>query len=347
MSASRLVFRLLILLALLSLAACVPASAFAPASPTAGAVNGTRLPKAVNLQTSTPASSPGDTPQPSPSATARLTRTSSPVYTPIVCEKLACVIQASFPLTRPIQPPGRDSVEPSYRFGSTQDGRREPHHGVEFVNRAGTPVLAAADGLVVVAGRDDQASFADMVDFYGRLVVIKHDIPGVAQPVFTLYGHLLEISVQVGERVAAGEEIGQVGVGGVAAGTHLHFEVRLGENSYHATRNPELWLQPHTGADGLLNAALAGRILDDAGELLAIDNIVVKRLGEDGEPLAVIYTSTYAAGEMVDQLPYHESFALGDLLPGQYRISFVYKRMLQYEVRLEPGKLTLVNLPGE
>ncbi|MDD2696502.1 MAG: M23 family metallopeptidase [Anaerolineales bacterium] len=99
---------------------------------------------------------------------------------------MACVLPATFPLAHPILPPGRDGVEPSYRYGSTQDGRREPHHGVEFINPAGTPVHAAASGLVVAAGSDDKASFADMVNFYGKLVVLKHDIPGLAQPLYTL-----------------------------------------------------------------------------------------------------------------------------------------------------------------
>lgn len=345
MSAVRLSFSWLALLALLGLAACTPAIASGPAN----------LPAPTAAVTATP--SQASAPHPAPSADVQLgpsylplsTRVllATPTSVALTCAKMACILPATFPLARPILPPGRDGVEPSYRYGSTQDGRREPHHGVEFINPAGTPVHAAASGLVVVAGSDDKASFADMVNFYGKLVVLKHDIPGLAQPLYTLYAHLLQVSVKVGERVEVGDEIGKVGVGGVAAGTHLHFEVRLGENLYHATRNPELWLLPHLGEDGKLHAVLAGRILDAAGEPLAIDNIVVKRLAEDGEVLAVMYTSTYAAGEMVDQSPWHESFALGDLPAGRYRISFVYRRMQQFDVRLEPGKLTLVNLPGE
>ena len=53
-------------------------------------------------------------------------------------------------LAEPIAPSGNTRVDPSYRFGSTQGGRRDPHHGVELLNPYGTPVLAAAEGRGVL-----------------------------------------------------------------------------------------------------------------------------------------------------------------------------------------------------
>jgi murein DD-endopeptidase MepM/ murein hydrolase activator NlpD len=174
---------------------------------------------------------------------------------------------------------------------------------VEFLNGYGTPVLAAADGVVVVAGEDRQPTSAQGVwpitfygpysYFYGNLVVIEHQatqgllrsFPELPQPVYTLYGHLSQISVQVGQQVAAGQEIGKVGMTGIAEGSHLHFEVRLGENSYKASRNPELWLKPHTDNQGRLMGGIAGRVLNSFNVNLQVSSIVIERLEEGaGKP---------------------------------------------------------------
>ncbi len=186
----------------------------------------------------------------------------------IPCAEDLCVYSAVLYLQRPIDPAENDAVDATYRFGSTQSGRRDPHHGVEFLNGFGTPVLAAADGRVVVAGGDlDPISphgdwpilfYGPYSNFYGSLVVIEHALPEAVEtafpdlegPLYTLYGHLSEISVEVGQQVSAGEQIGRVGMAGIATGSHLHFEVRLGENSYAASSNPELWLQPHSRRNG-------------------------------------------------------------------------------------------------
>ena len=79
-----------------------------------------------------------------------------------------------------------------------------PHHGVEFVVPSGTPVLAVAAGTVRVAGDDSQIPFGPQTAFYGNLVVLE--VAGTGHtPVFALYGHLSEVSVAVGQIVAAGD----------------------------------------------------------------------------------------------------------------------------------------------
>ncbi len=87
----------------------------------------------------------------------------------------------------------------------------EFHTGIDIDAPYGAPVVATADGVVELAGY-----YGD----YGKAVVISHP-SGYS----TLYGHLSEIKVKVGERVKAGQIIGSVGSTGRSTGPHLHYEV--------------------------------------------------------------------------------------------------------------------------
>jgi murein DD-endopeptidase MepM/ murein hydrolase activator NlpD len=91
--------------------------------------------------------------------------------------------------------------------------RRKFHMGTDFRADRGTPVLAAGDGVVVLAGRHNG---------YGRTVIVDH-----GGGLLTRYGHLQSIRVERGAVVAATTPIGTVGSSGRATGPHLHFEVRL------------------------------------------------------------------------------------------------------------------------
>lgn len=88
------------------------------------------------------------------------------------------------------------------------------HTGIDYPALSGTPVVSAASGRVTFAGWS--------VGGWGRLVTIAH--AGRAR---TLYAHLSQVAVQVGQRVEAGQRIGRVGSSGRATGPHLHFEVLL------------------------------------------------------------------------------------------------------------------------
>lgn len=91
------------------------------------------------------------------------------------------------------------------------------HAGVDMPSAVGTPVGAAAAGLVSFAGR--------LGGGWGKLVSVVH-----SGGVRTLYAHLSRIDVRVGQRVAAGARLGAVGATGTrSTGPHLHFEVRVRE----------------------------------------------------------------------------------------------------------------------
>jgi len=87
------------------------------------------------------------------------------------------------------------------------------HAGVDLATTAGTPVAAAAAGVVTWAGWRGG---------WGKLVVLGH-----GGGIRTLYAHLSRMSVRVGQHVGAGASVGLVGSTGHATGPHLHFEVRV------------------------------------------------------------------------------------------------------------------------
>jgi len=270
-------------------------------------------------------------PEPIPQATA----TSVPV---IPCDpKLEdyCITDGHFILQRPIKAPANTSVDQSYPYASTARSTREPHHGVEFLNKFGTPVHAAADGVVVFAGEDKEAVYTPWIDFYGKVIVIEH-----ADDLFTLYAHLSEINVQAGKDVQVGEEIGEVGQSGVATGSHLHFEVRRGDvEDYFSTENPELWLSPNQDENGLPFGALMISVVDQDAYLL-FSEITVQYYPDRSQPnVRAYYIETYSNDMAIG----NENAALSDLSAGSYRIAFTINGQL-YErwVEVESGKLTEV-----
>ncbi|MEU1972881.1 M23 family metallopeptidase [Microbacterium sp. NPDC019599] len=112
---------------------------------------------------------------------------------------------------------------------------RPNHNGFDMVAPAGTPIFAAAAGVVRVS----QESY----NGYGVAVTIDSVVGG--QPVSTLYGHMTYGSRQVvsGQTVAAGQLIGAVGSTGSSTANHLHFEVRVNGGLV----DPLAWLQANAG----------------------------------------------------------------------------------------------------
>jgi murein DD-endopeptidase MepM/ murein hydrolase activator NlpD len=99
------------------------------------------------------------------------------------------------------------------------------HEGIDLAAASGTPVRAAADGVV---------KKASWYGGYGNAVILDH-----GNGVTTLYGHNSTLDVREGQRVSAGEVISRVGSTGDSTGPHLHFEVsRDGEKI-----DPRPWLK--------------------------------------------------------------------------------------------------------
>jgi murein DD-endopeptidase MepM/ murein hydrolase activator NlpD len=269
------------------------------------------------------------------------TEAASPPSQP--CSDEVCVESGYFLLQRPIGTEGRNTIDPTSRYGTYRSGTRDANRGVYFVNSTGTPVLAAADGTVVVAGDDSQMPYGRYRNAYGNLVILKHDLPGFSQPVFTLYAHLSQVLVDVDDTVGAGEEIGLVGMSGDISGSVLYFEVRLGENSYQMARNPELWMDLLPDESGQTQGAIAGRIMDDNGKYINVTNIILERLAGPGLPaIDQIYIRTYSGESLIGQDPFKENFAVGDLPAGEYQISFLMNGMRQKVVEVQPGEVTVV-----
>jgi len=107
---------------------------------------------------------------------------------------------------------GRQTSSFGYRVHPIS-GSRRMHTGVDLAAPSGTPIRAAATGVVVIAG---------WMNGYGNTVTIDHG-GGIS----TLYGHCSRLFVSRGQRVQAGQRIAAVGSTGFSTGPHLHFEKRV------------------------------------------------------------------------------------------------------------------------
>jgi len=116
--------------------------------------------------------------------------------------------------TDPFVRPVPDPANSAFGTRSILNGQpRSPHSGADFNSATGTPIKSPSAGRVVLVG-----------DRYytGNTVMIDHGLQ-----LFSLFAHLSEIQVTVGDTVAAGDVLGKVGATGRVTGPHLHWSVRL------------------------------------------------------------------------------------------------------------------------
>jgi lysostaphin len=115
--------------------------------------------------------------------------------------------------------PTSQPVNVSYNasaFGRRLDpfsGRSTMHEGIDFAASVGTPIMAAAGGVVTVAEFHPQ---------YGNMMEIDH-----GNDMITRYAHTSRLLVHVGDIVRRGQHIADIGTTGRSTGPHLHFEVRI------------------------------------------------------------------------------------------------------------------------
>jgi murein DD-endopeptidase MepM/ murein hydrolase activator NlpD len=105
------------------------------------------------------------------------------------------------------------------------------HQGIDWTPGSGTPIQSIADGVVVEAG--------DSSGGLGTHIKIQHTIDG--QTWTSVYGHMISGSrtLNVGDSVEMGQQVGQVGNTGASTGAHLHFEIRDAGGS---AVDPYAWL---------------------------------------------------------------------------------------------------------
>lgn len=325
----------------------------------------TASPTATSTSSPTPQPTITFTPSPSPQPTATTTSSHTPTvptFTPIPSPTLTATptvsVTAASPLplvdippcppppasphlwlARPIPPQANDWISTYYPYGSTAGGEYLIHHGVDLVNREGTPVLAAGSGIVWYAGDDRERVFGPQPNFYGQLVILKMDKEYHGQPLFTLYGHLSTIVVQEGQRVEVGQKLGEVGATGVALGPHLHFEVRVTDpKGYNATRNPELWLRPHSG-----RGIIAGQVLDRAGHLIPEVRLVLYPADDPKHPRRGGWT--YASQGVNPDEEWFENLVLGDVPVGEWSVvAQLSDQRLRQRVTVQEGQISWVCL---
>lgn len=224
-----------------------------------------------------------------------------------------------------------------YRYGGVffQD---IVHTGVDIPAPKGTPVLAAGPGTVIWAGYGVYQGGVDPRDPYGLAVTIRHDFGYQNQRLFTVYGHLDQVNVVEGQHVETGEQLGLVGETGKVTGPHLHFEVRLGENSFFTTRNPELWLVPPIGW-----GVIAGRVMDTIDRPLSDQMVIFTDPKTEQNSFAWSYGKTTVNSDAY----YQENLVVGDIPAGIYTLRIAFGGMnFSAPIEVKPGMVSYFTFHG-
>jgi murein DD-endopeptidase MepM/ murein hydrolase activator NlpD len=131
------------------------------------------------------------------------------------------VKKKAMPTMMPVSSPYNAS---SFGYRDPFTGQQAMHEGIDFITDIGTPVVAAAGGVVQFAGFHPQ---------YGNMIDIDH-----GNDLVTRYAHLSKVHVKEGDMLQRGRRIAESGTTGRSTGPHLHFEVRF----RGAAQNPTKFL---------------------------------------------------------------------------------------------------------
>lgn len=238
---------------------------------------------------------------------------------------------------RPVAAKDRNFELSSYPYGSngTENDLRI-HHGIDLPNPIGVEVLAAADGTIAMAQKGFSNEF-ETITSYGNVIVIDHDFGYGGQHLYTLYAHLSAILVQKGDHVKAGQVIGLIGNTGQVTGPHVHFEVRVGRDTYDSTRNPVLWMAPY------VNTGVIAGFVGFTDKSPANDATVTLIDSANGN--VINRTETYAGYGVTEDDNWHENFVFPDVPVGRYLITCTYNTTTwSGTVDVVPGATNWVDL---
>jgi murein DD-endopeptidase MepM/ murein hydrolase activator NlpD len=223
----------------------------------------------------------------------------------------------------------------NYRYGYFFPDTDIIHTGIDITARRGTPVIAAAPGTVIWAGYGLYYGSYNEEDPYGMAVTIEHDFGHKDKKLMTVYGHMDRIDVIEGQRVETGTQLGIVGNTGFTTGPHLHFEVRIENNSYFRTRNPELWLSPPQGW-----GVLVGQLRSIDNQYINLEEVYIRNR-ETNQSWMVL---TYASNSINRDEYYKENLVLSDLPSGEYTLSFSYDGVTyRNEFTIYPGAISFIS----
>jgi murein DD-endopeptidase MepM/ murein hydrolase activator NlpD len=212
-----------------------------------------------------------------------------------------------------------------------------------MADEAGEMAVAVADGQVIVARDDLDEMFGWRCDWYGQLVILLLDETWEGRPIYILYGHISDVQVSEGQRVRRGDPIARKGTAGAAVVAHLHLEVRVGANSFGATRNPLLWLAPPAGS-----GVIAGRLVDPDGR--AWQGVTVTLIDPTGEmPFLNTWSYLDDPEHLIRPDPaLGENFVFGPVAAGTYDV-YTSVDGVEYRqtVEVEDGELSRVEIVTE
>lgn len=248
---------------------------------------------------------------------------------------------------RPVDSSANSAALFSYPYGSDgPNGEWRVHHGIDLPNPIGKEVRAAAAGRVIWAADNyvwyENGRYVESAYSYGNVVIIEHNFGFQGKRLYTLYAHLQLILVRAGQDVQTGEIIGLSGRSGVVSGPHVHFEVRVGRNSYYETRNPLLWMAPYEN-----HGVVAGRVTLPNGALAQDVTVMLMKGGR-----VVDTTTTYVNPRQPNSRTWNvnsdevwrENFVIGDVPVGIYQVVvFLNGRRLVRDVTVRPATTSFVD----